>query len=148
MAWSHPGLTVWRTEAARALVRLGEQEESSRLASEQLELARATQLPRPIAAAALTAGMVATPRPSLRLLREAVDLLERTQAKLELARPLVELGAALRREGNASRPEKGCAVASSSPTAPARARSPSTRAGSSSLPAPVPDGPSSPGWTP
>jgi DNA-binding CsgD family transcriptional regulator len=99
LAWSHPGLTVWRSEAARALVRLGEQEEAWRLAAEQLELARATQLPRPIGAAALAAGMVATPRPSLRLLREAVDLLERTQAKLELARALVELGAAVRREG-------------------------------------------------
>jgi DNA-binding CsgD family transcriptional regulator len=99
LAWNHPGLTVWRTEAARALVRLGDQEASSRLAAEQLELARATLLPRPIGTAALAAGMVATPRPSLRLLQEAVELLERTQAKLELARALVELGAGLRREG-------------------------------------------------
>jgi DNA-binding CsgD family transcriptional regulator len=99
LAWNHPGLTVCRSEAARALVRLGEQKEAWQLAAEQLELARATQLPRPIGAAALAAGMVATPRPSLRLLREAVDLLERTQAKLELARALVELGAAVRREG-------------------------------------------------
>jgi DNA-binding CsgD family transcriptional regulator len=99
LAWSHPGLTAWRSEAARALARLDEPEEASRLAAEQLELARATELPRPIGAATLAAGLVATPRPSLRLLQEAVDLLERTQAKLELARALVELGAALRRKG-------------------------------------------------
>ena len=99
LAWSHPGLTAWRSDAARALARLGEQDESARLAAEQLEIARATQLPRPIGAATLAAAMVATPRPSLRLLAQAVDLLERTQAKLELARALIELGAALRREG-------------------------------------------------
>jgi ATP/maltotriose-dependent transcriptional regulator MalT len=99
LAWSHPGLMDWRSEAARALVRLGEHEEAARLAAEQLELARATQLPRPIGAAALAAGIVATPRPSLRLLREAAELLEQTHAKLELARALVELGAALRRQG-------------------------------------------------
>jgi DNA-binding CsgD family transcriptional regulator/tetratricopeptide (TPR) repeat protein len=99
LAWTHPGLTAWRSEAARALARLGEQQQAARLAAEQLELARATRLPRPIGAATLAAAMVTTPRPSLRLLREAADLLERTQAKLELARALVELGAALRRDG-------------------------------------------------
>jgi ATP/maltotriose-dependent transcriptional regulator MalT len=99
LAWSHPGLAAWRSEAARALARLGEQQQASRLAAEQLELARATELPRPTGAAALAAAIVATPRPSLRLLREAVDLLQRTQAKLELARALVELGAALHRQG-------------------------------------------------
>jgi DNA-binding CsgD family transcriptional regulator len=99
LAWNHPGLTTWRSDAASALFRLGEQEEAARLAAEQLELARATQLPRPTGAAALAAGTVAAPRPSLRLLQEAVDLLEPTQAKLETARALVALGAALRREG-------------------------------------------------
>jgi DNA-binding CsgD family transcriptional regulator len=99
LAWNHPGLTAWRSDAACALARLGEREEASRLAAEQLELARATQLPRPIGAAALAAAMVATPRPSVRLLHDAVDWLERTQAKVELARALVELGAALRRRG-------------------------------------------------
>ena len=99
LAWSHPGLTTWRSDAARALARLGEHAEASRLAAEQLELARATQLPRPIGAATLAAAMVATPRPSPGLLQQAVDLLEPTQAKLELARALIELGVALLRRG-------------------------------------------------
>lgn len=97
--WRHPGIMTWRSEAARALSRLGEGEEAARLADEQLELARATELDRPIGAAALAAGVVAPQGRRLSLLQEAVGRLERTPAKLELARALVELGAVLRREG-------------------------------------------------
>lgn len=99
LRWGHPLLMRWRSDAARALARLGEQAEAARLAAEHLELARATELPRSIGAAALTAATVARGRPRLRLLLSAVEQLERTQGRLELARALIELGAALRREG-------------------------------------------------
>ena len=39
------------------------------------------------------------PRPALPLLREAIDALEKTPASLELAKALIEYGAALRRAG-------------------------------------------------
>lgn len=90
---------TWRSEAARALSCLGERAEAVRLAEEQLELARRSELDRPIGIAALTAGIVAPRERRLALLQEAVERLERTPARLELARARVELGAARRRAG-------------------------------------------------
>lgn len=99
LGWSHPGLVTWRGEAARALARLGEHDEAERLAAEQLELARASALDRPLGVALLAAGAIAPRRRAIPLLLEAVTVLERTPAKLELARAHVDLGSNLRREG-------------------------------------------------
>ncbi|HZM27154.1 MAG TPA: LuxR C-terminal-related transcriptional regulator, partial [Gemmatimonadales bacterium] len=99
LRWSHPGIMVWRWDAARALAQLGDQAEAARLAAEQLDLARATELPRLIGIADRELATVSPSRNALPLLREAIELLERTPARLELAKTAVEYGAALRRSG-------------------------------------------------
>ena len=90
----------WREAAALALAQLGQQDEARRLAADQLELARATGLPRLVGAAAWVAGAIAPRADRIKLLREAVDLLGQAAAPLERARALLELGGALRREGH------------------------------------------------
>jgi DNA-binding CsgD family transcriptional regulator len=70
-----------------------------RLATEHLDLARATELPRPIGMAALGLATVSPPREALPMLQEAVESLEGTSADLEFAKAVVEYGAALRRAG-------------------------------------------------
>jgi tetratricopeptide (TPR) repeat protein len=97
---NNAGVVRWRECAALALAQMGETEEARHLAAEQLELAQATGLPQVLGAATRVAGAVA-PRPDrLALLRRAVTLLEQSPARLELARALVEWGAAIRRDGH------------------------------------------------
>ncbi len=91
----------WREDAASALAQLGERDAAGRVAAEQLELARAGGLPRALGAATRVAGVVAPTAGRLPLLHEAVELLEQTPARLDLARALVDLGAAIRRDGRA-----------------------------------------------
>ncbi len=92
----------WREDAALALAQVGEKDEARRLAAEQLELAQATGLPR-----VLGHGDPRRRRPwrrapqRLQLLQTAVGLLEQSPARLDLARALVEWGAAIRRDGRA-----------------------------------------------
>jgi DNA-binding CsgD family transcriptional regulator len=87
------GTPTWRTYAVPAIAALGEREEAARLADEELELAREWGAPRAIGMA-LRARASAAEDP-LPLLEEAAGLLE--PARLEHARVLVDLGAALRR---------------------------------------------------
>ena len=68
--------------------------EAVRLADEELARARAWGAPRAIGIALRARGLVAG---DLESLREAVAVLEDSRARLELARALVDLGAALRR---------------------------------------------------
>jgi DNA-binding CsgD family transcriptional regulator len=89
----------WREDAALGLAALGAADEARQLAAEQLERAQATRLQRSIGTATRVAGTVAPRAQRIPLLREAVKLLRQTSARLEFARALVELGAALRREG-------------------------------------------------
>jgi DNA-binding CsgD family transcriptional regulator len=89
----------YRSILALALAQLDEVEEARRLAAEELELARAWGTPGVIGAAQRVAGLVAEREPGIELLREAVATLEGSEAKLEHAHALVDLGAALRRAG-------------------------------------------------
>lgn len=84
---------------ALARAQLGEVEEARRLAAEGLELARVWGTPGVIGAAQRVAGLVAEREPGIELLREALATLEGSEAKLEQAHALVDLGAALRRPG-------------------------------------------------
>jgi DNA-binding CsgD family transcriptional regulator len=99
LQWSHPSLVQWRLDAVRALVRLGDVPQASRLAAEHLELARATDLPRLIGLATLGLAATTPRKKAVPLLGESVALLEQTPARLDLGRAHIELGAALRREG-------------------------------------------------
>jgi DNA-binding CsgD family transcriptional regulator len=96
-----PGLVPWRSQAALALG--GENaDEARRLAREELELARVFGAPRTLGVALRAAGLTGLANEGIRLLREAVAVLEDSPARLEHARAVVELGAALRRQGRRS----------------------------------------------
>ena len=96
----NPAIGEWRSEAALAAARLGDDAQARELVGEELELAREFGAPRPIGVALRAAGLVAGGAEGAERLREAVAVLETSPAKLELARALVDLGAVLRRGGS------------------------------------------------
>jgi DNA-binding CsgD family transcriptional regulator len=95
----NPAILAWRSTAALALHQLARTEESQALAAEELELARRWGAPRALGHALRVAGLVHGNEAGLPLLHEAVDVLENSPARLEYAKALVDLGAALRRTG-------------------------------------------------
>ena len=86
----------WRSALALALPPV-DREEALGLAREEQALARSTGLARPQAVASRALGMLDGSAAGIELLRESVTLLEGSQARLEYARSVIELGAALRR---------------------------------------------------
>ena len=93
------GLYNWRTEAAVAHALLGDVAEALRLARKAVEVARRFGRPRSLGVALRAEGLVTGGERGLDLLGEAVTVLERSQAPVELARVLTDHGAALRRAG-------------------------------------------------
>jgi DNA-binding CsgD family transcriptional regulator len=85
----------WRLPAALAALRLGEPEEAHVLASEHLELARRWGTATEIGGALRVLARIDRKR-RLDLLVEAISTLERSPARLELGRALVDQGEALR----------------------------------------------------
>jgi DNA-binding CsgD family transcriptional regulator len=96
------GTPTFRTYAAPALASLGEAAEARRLIAEELELARRWGAGRAIGMALHAAGLVEPAEKGQALLEQAVETLRYTDARLEHARTLIDLGAALRRSGRAS----------------------------------------------
>jgi DNA-binding CsgD family transcriptional regulator len=92
-----PAFRGWRSRSALAMHALGHAEEARRLAREELELARRWGTPRPIGIALRTLALLEGGPEGEAHLREAVDVLVVSSARLEHARTLVELGSALRR---------------------------------------------------
>ncbi|HZN88145.1 MAG TPA: AAA family ATPase [Thermoleophilaceae bacterium] len=92
-----PGTAVvqWRSGAALALARLGATEEAQALAAEELRLAEDFGAPRGIGVA-LRALALVSEGDRVTALEEAVAQVERSEAPVELARVLVDLGVALR----------------------------------------------------
>jgi tetratricopeptide (TPR) repeat protein len=93
----NPAFMAWRSQAALALLQLGEQEEARRLAAEELMLARTWGAPRALGAARRAVGLAEGGARGLPFLEEAVEVLTNSPAKLEHAKARTELGAALRR---------------------------------------------------
>lgn len=93
----NPAHAPWRSQAALLLLRLGERQRALQIASEEVALARRWGAPRPLGVALRAAGLVEGGEKGLELLAESVDVLAPSPVRLELARSLVELGAALRR---------------------------------------------------
>src|SRR4029453_7699621 len=83
--------------AAEGLRRRGRNGEARALAEEELALARRWGAPHAIGASLRVLGLVESGQAGIGLLREAVELLAGSEARLEHARALVDLGAALRR---------------------------------------------------
>jgi DNA-binding CsgD family transcriptional regulator len=93
---ANPLASRWRSRAAPAHLALGEVEEARDLAAEDLERARRWGTARGVGMA-LRASALVEGAPVDRL-REAVDVLAGSPARLEHARALVDLGAAMRRD--------------------------------------------------
>ena len=96
--YDNPSGMPWRSWAAEGLRRLGRNEEARALAEEELALARRWGAPQAIGASLRVLGLVEGGEAGIGLLREAVELLGGSEARLEHVRALVDLGAALRRE--------------------------------------------------
>jgi DNA-binding CsgD family transcriptional regulator len=92
--WRHPGLLPWRTDAALACHRLGRARQAGELVDRALAEAQRFAAAIPLGRALLVTGLL---RADIDVLREAVDVLRGTPARLEQAGAYVELGAALRR---------------------------------------------------
>jgi DNA-binding NarL/FixJ family response regulator len=91
-----PTFTRSRSSLALALP-AASRDEALELCVEELALARGTELPRPEAVALTALGLVEGGDDGIDMLREALALLDGSEWRLERARTLVELGAALRR---------------------------------------------------
>jgi DNA-binding CsgD family transcriptional regulator len=106
-----PALSSWRADAARLLAALGRTDEAQRLAREEVERSRRFGAPRAISVALRAAAATEHGETRVALLEEAVELAERSPARLEHASALHELGAALRREGQRSAARERLAAA-------------------------------------
>jgi DNA-binding NarL/FixJ family response regulator len=98
----HPVLASWRVEATEALVRLGDGDSARRLASEQLDLAGRLGTPGARGAALRAMARAAPADQRITLLEQATSVLAESPARLEHARALADLGAALRRANRRS----------------------------------------------
>jgi DNA-binding CsgD family transcriptional regulator len=90
---------TWRAYAAPALASLGDKQRATKLAREQLAAARRVGAPGALGMSLRTAALAIGGDEGLALLREAVSVLERSSARLELAHALAGLGAELSRSG-------------------------------------------------
>jgi DNA-binding CsgD family transcriptional regulator len=97
-----PGALQWRPPAAEALASLGRRDEARGLIETELEQCQRFGSPRALGIALRSAGVVEQGDRATELLAEAATVLERSPARLEHARALVELGSALRRSKHAT----------------------------------------------
>ena len=95
--FDNPSSVPWRSWAAEGLRLLDRNDEARALADEELALARRWGDPHAIGASLRVLGLVEGGTVGTGLLREAVEVLAGSEARLEHARALVDLGAALRR---------------------------------------------------
>jgi DNA-binding CsgD family transcriptional regulator len=93
----NPSSVPWRSWAAEGLRLLDRNDEARALADEELALARRWGALQTIGASLRALGLVEGGKAGIGLLREAVEVLAGSEARLEHARALVDLGAALRR---------------------------------------------------
>jgi tetratricopeptide (TPR) repeat protein len=94
-----PTNAPWRSDAALAQLALGARDEAKALAAEEVTLAEGFGAPRALGIALRAAGLAEDGTRGIELLRQAVGVLERSAGRLEHARAMGDLGAALRRGG-------------------------------------------------
>jgi DNA-binding CsgD family transcriptional regulator len=92
----HPRYVPWRSLKAQALERLGRRDEAVALAGEELEVARGWGSPGTVGRSLRVLGAILR-TDGIEQLEEACALLEEVPARLEQAKALAGLGAALRR---------------------------------------------------
>jgi DNA-binding NarL/FixJ family response regulator len=91
-----PAMSAWRSTLALALP-AEQRDEAVELVAEELRLARASGAGRAVAVALRAAAQLSSGATAIEHLRASVTLLQDSPARLERARSLTELGAALRR---------------------------------------------------
>lgn len=96
----NPAIFQWRTYAALAAHAIGDRDHAMRLVGEELELARSYGLPAQIGAALRVRAIVGDEASAIRTLEQAAEVLQESDAPLELAYTLAELGARQRRVGH------------------------------------------------
>jgi DNA-binding CsgD family transcriptional regulator len=97
VAFDNPSSVPWRSCAADGLRLLGRADQARALAADELALARRWGDPQAIGVALRVLGLIDGGEAGIGRLREAIEVLAGSQARLEHARALVDLGAALRR---------------------------------------------------
>ena len=98
----NPTVLPWRSEAGLAAQRLGRHEEARSLIADELALAERFGAPRAIGVAMRADGLLERGEAAVERLRAAVEPLAGCGARIEQARTLVELGAAIRRAGRST----------------------------------------------
>jgi DNA-binding CsgD family transcriptional regulator len=93
----NPSAFAWRSHAGLGLIRLGQPARAESLATDEIALARQWGSPRALGVALRAHGLISGPEHQIALLTEAVAVLEGSEARVEYARGLTDLGAALRR---------------------------------------------------
>jgi DNA-binding CsgD family transcriptional regulator/tetratricopeptide (TPR) repeat protein len=99
-AWGlhNPSVAAWRSHAAIGLAALGQRARAVGLAEAEVALARRWAAPRALGVALRAVALVYNDERTIPLLNDACTTLARSQAPVEHARALTDLGAALRRE--------------------------------------------------
>ena len=95
----NPAVIPWRSYLCAARLGAGDRDGAQQAATEELELSRRFGAPRALGISLRSAGLAAGDKAGLELLEESAHVLRGSPARLELARSLVELGAAKRRGG-------------------------------------------------
>lgn len=93
----NPSVAAWRSHAALGLAALGDHERAAELVAAELALARRWGTPRALGVALRAQALVGNDERTIPLLHDACATLVRSQAPVEHARALTDLGAALRR---------------------------------------------------
>lgn len=97
LPFANPEMLGWRTGLALAEDALGNREEARRLAAEAVRIAREAGGERGIGVTLRVLGSLTSGEEGIALLRESVETLGATRARLQHAEALADLGAALRR---------------------------------------------------
>jgi DNA-binding CsgD family transcriptional regulator len=95
-----PSYLAWRSDEALAAFAVGDHEQARRLCEEEIELARAFGGRRCLGVALRAAGLVAESEEREALLREAIEVLDGADTRLEQARAQSDLGALLCHKGH------------------------------------------------
>lgn len=99
MGFNNTTIAPWRPIAALAAHHLGQSERAQQLLERELEIARGVGAPSHTATVLRTQAELAGPDVAVGLLREALDTVRDSEARLEPLRCRVDLGRALRRSG-------------------------------------------------
>ena len=141
---SHPRYVPWRSLKAQALDRLGRRDEAVRLASDELEIARAWGSPGTVGRSLRVLGAIER-EDGFAHLEEACALLEHAPARLERAKALAALGEGSATPGDRLTLVPRSARRSSSPRLAVHRRLSSAPAPRSTRPMPDPGRPHSTG---